>query len=190
MNSIRDSAQERFTLLTLEHGKAVLGYLARRTVPTQDAADLTAEVFVVAWRRLDAVPQEPEQARAYLLGVARGVLSNHRRGAMRRGNLADRLRAQAARQPTSYEDPAADVEHPVHAALATLSNDDREVLTLTAWEGLTSAQVATVLSLSAAATRQRLTRARARLRTALAEVRDDDSDSSGGPLPLKERCSG
>ena len=101
------AAETRFTGLMTEHGRAVLGYLTRRTEPVQDAADLTAEVFVVAWRRLDAVPGEPSQARAWLLGTARGVLANHRRGAVRRSQLADRLRQYLREEPDTALDFAA-----------------------------------------------------------------------------------
>lgn len=158
------TAESRFTDLMTDHGPAVLGYLIRRTDPRHDAADLMAEVFVVAWRRLDAVPGEPIQARAWLLGTARGVLANHRRSAARRGNLADRLRQHLQRQPDSGLD---DVGSSVRAALGQLSSDDRELLTLIAWEDVTPAQAATILGVSGAAVRKRLERARGRLRSIL-----------------------
>ena len=146
------------------HGPAVLGYLTRRTDPPHDGADLMAEVFIVAWRRLDSVPREPDQARAWLLGVARHQLANHRRGRIRRIRLADRLRQHLlVNAPDPDDGPRPDVR----AALATLSEDDRELLTLVTWEGLTPSQVATVLRLSPGAARKRLERARRRLRAEL-----------------------
>ncbi|MEV4281746.1 RNA polymerase sigma factor [Actinoplanes xinjiangensis] len=157
-------AEAVFTTLMTEHGPAVLGYLTRRTDPTQDAADLMAEVFVVAWRRLDDVPSDPAQARAWLLGTARGTLANHRRSATRRSHLADRLRQHLHIQPDSTPHDAGSV---VRSALEQLSTDDRELLTLIAWEDLSPAQAATILRLSPAATRKRLERARTRLRALL-----------------------
>ncbi|GIF66315.1 hypothetical protein Ais01nite_43500 [Asanoa ishikariensis] len=106
-NPVSGAAETQFTRLMTEHGRAVLGYLTRRTEPVQDAADLMAEVFVVAWRRLDAVPAEPLQARAWLLGTARGVLANHRRRAVRRSQLADRLRQYLREQPLDADAPPA-----------------------------------------------------------------------------------
>ena len=55
----------------------------------------------------------------------------------------------------------------VRAAVAALPAADREVLTLTAWEGLSAGEVAVVLGISAPAVRTRLARARARLRHGL-----------------------
>jgi RNA polymerase sigma-70 factor (ECF subfamily) len=158
------SAEGRFTELMKRHGRAVLGYLTRRTDPSQDAADLMAEVFVVAWRRLADVPGEEDQERAWLLGTARGVLANHRRSAMRRGHLAARLRQHLQTQPDTVLD---DTGSMVRSALDRLSDDDRELLTLIAWDDVTPSQAATILGLSAATTRKRLERARARLRAML-----------------------
>lgn len=55
-----------------------------------DADDLTAQVFIVAWGRLDAVPPPPED-RLWLFGVARRVVSDYRRATVRRRNLHHRL---------------------------------------------------------------------------------------------------
>ena len=156
--------EDRFTEIMRRHGRAVLTYLARRVDPPHDAADLTAEVFIVVWRRLAAVPPDPEEARAWLLGVARGMASNHRRGSVRHDRLAARLRDQFevdAQVTTSGR--AADVR----AALERMDAEDRELLTLIAWDDLTSAQAGAVLGLSPAAVRKRLQRARARLRAGL-----------------------
>ena len=61
------------------HSGRVFAYAARRSSP-QDADDVVGETFLVAWRRLDAVPPD---ALPWLLGVARKVLSNRRRGLLR-----------------------------------------------------------------------------------------------------------
>ena len=179
------SHAERFTDLMRAHGSAVLAYLTRRTDPPQDAADLMAEVFVVAWRRLGVVPPDRDQAWAWLIGVARHQLANHRRGRLRRTQLADRLR-----QHLLVHAPRADAgpHRDVHAALAALKDEDRELLTLVTWEDLTPAQAATVLGLSPAATRKRLERARGRLRAELERLttagptdRDRGFAMVGGP---------
>jgi RNA polymerase sigma-70 factor (ECF subfamily) len=67
----------------------------------------------------------------------------------------------------------------VHAALALLSVEDRELVTLIAWEGLTPAQAASALGLTAGATRVRLHRARVRRRaapTSPSDVEETDRD--------------
>ena len=164
-------AEARFSELMGEHGRAVLGYLTRRTDPAFDAADLMAEVFVVAWRRLGDVPGQSDEARAWLLGVARRVLANHHRGATRRTQLADRLRGDLELRSQTHA--ALDgVAGRVGEALERLDIEDRELLTLIAWEDLTSEQAGAVLGLSGAAVRKRLQRIRARLRADL-EAEDD-----------------
>lgn len=150
----------------LEHlaatvGPDVLGYLARRVSPTDDAADLYSEVLTITWRKLRVVPADDREAFAWMLGVARRCLANHRRGLRRRSALADRLRDDLRTSTTTPQDPAAaDAE----VALATLSADDRELVTLVYWERLTCPEAATILGISSAAARKRLERARTALR--------------------------
>ena len=78
-----DRRRERFEEVFGAHRDAVLGYLRRRTDSGHDAADLLADTFLVAWRRLDDLPPG-NQTRPWLYGVARRVLANHRRGEGRR----------------------------------------------------------------------------------------------------------
>lgn len=110
----------------------------------------------------------PPDPLPWLLGVARKALANRRRGDRRRGALAGRL---AALPPEHGADPAerAGEAEAVLAALARLSEDDRETLAVVAWEGLSPAQAARVAGCSARAFSKRLSRARARLTAALAE---------------------
>ncbi|MDO9456559.1 RNA polymerase sigma factor [Nocardioides sp.] len=152
----------RFERLYAAHARAVLGYALRRTAEPEDAADVVAETFVVALRRLDDVPAEP-QARAWLYAVARRTLANQRRGRDRRTRLGERLRHDLR---ATLPDPADDVALAADArrALDALSASEREVLELAAWEGLEPREIAEVLDISAAAARQRLSRARAALR--------------------------
>src|SRR5215475_12558230 len=152
--------QRRFDDVYAANHQAVLGYLLRRTDAAEDAADVFAETFLVAWRRLDDVPAGPE-ARLWLYGTARRALANHRRGARRRLALADRLRAdlQISYQPAEPSGQLAVLS----AAFARLPEADRELLALVAWEGLDPGQIAAVLGCTRNAARIRLHRARRRL---------------------------
>ena len=80
--------QERFRHVYAEHFDRVLGYALRRVARPEDAADVVSETFLVAWRRLGDVPEEP-RTRLWLYGVARRVLANQRRGDRRRTALGD-----------------------------------------------------------------------------------------------------
>ena len=76
--------------------------------------------------------------------------------------LADRLRLSDG-EPTCTDDNTT----PISAALSKLSRIDYEIVTLTAWEGLTPREIAAVLGLSANVVRIRLHRARSHLRGSL-----------------------
>lgn len=161
----------RFRALFQAESRALLGYALRRTGRPEDAADVVAEVFLVAWRRVDDVPAGDE-ARLWLYGVARRVVANHRRGARRRERLGDLLRHEvrvALPPEPDREDATADA---VRAALGRVPADDRELLHLTAWEGLTPTQIATVTGAPPATVRTRLHRARRRLRHELEREQD------------------
>ena len=146
------------------HFESVLAYARRRTPQLSDAEDLAAETFAVAWRRLERVPQAPEQQLPWLYGVARRLLANQRRGANRRVRLVERLRStfSASAGPMQSAGPM----HDVAAALGRLPERDQELLRLIAWEGMTHAEVGTVLGISPNAVAIRLHRVRERLKRA------------------------
>lgn len=167
---VAQAAEARLERLYAEHGRAVLAYAVRRAPEAQDAADVVAETFVVAWRRLAEVPLG-EAARLWLYGVARNVLANQRRAERRRERLAERLRQEL---PYALEDvpPASMDAGAVTSALAELGPDDQEILRLSGWEELAPSEIATVLGISKIAARSRLHRARHRLRSALQRARE------------------
>jgi RNA polymerase sigma factor (sigma-70 family) len=153
-----DERRRRFEQIYAGCREPVLGYVMRRTGDAHDAADVVAETFLIAWRRLDDVPPA-DRAQPWLMGVARRVLANHRRGERRRTALGERLRTELADAL-----PAADHDGPpeVMDAFRALSGNDRELLSLAVWEGLGNGEIATVLGCSRNAVRIRLHRARRR----------------------------
>jgi RNA polymerase sigma factor (sigma-70 family) len=157
--------RRRFDDLYAANHRQVLGYLLRRTDNTDDAADVFAETFLIAWRRLDDLPSG-QQARMWLYGTARLTLANHRRGERRRTALAERLRADLAirYQPPAFAGELAEIS----AAFGRLTESDRELLSLVAWEGLDPGQIGAVLGCSRNAARIRLHRARRKLADELA----------------------
>ena len=161
-----DSRERRFRALFEAEARSVLGYALRRVAEPQDAADIVAETFSVAWRRIDDVPDEPE-SRPWLFGVARRVLANQRRGALRRQNLGDRLRGELRPMMVAGPEEQDDRVHAVNEAMTRLPEQDREVLLLANWEGLKPAQIAAVIDVPPATARTRLHRARGRLRSEL-----------------------
>nr|WP_269328533.1 sigma-70 family RNA polymerase sigma factor [Kineosporia babensis] len=141
---------------------AILNYARRRVRQSDDAPDLVAETFLVAWRRRSEVPPG-DHGRLWLYGVARLVLANHARGEQRRRRLGQRLRLEHREYPVTVDAGNVDVRD----ALARLAPNDREVLELTVWEQLTPTEIAVALGLSPEVVRTRLRRARTRLRSQL-----------------------
>ncbi len=152
------AADRRFRSLYEEYQRPVLGYFLRRTDATS-ARDGAADTFLVAWRRLDDVP-DGDRALPWLFGVARRVLANQRRS-------RDRFRTLGRKLATLGADPeptpeaivvrrAEDVE--MLDAVAGLRPEDREVLRLATWEELPYADIAQILGTSPHAVAQRVHR--------------------------------
>jgi RNA polymerase sigma-70 factor (ECF subfamily) len=157
--------RQRFDALFESYSSDIVAYCRWRAASTSDAQDAVAEVFLAAWRRLDEVP-EGDAARVWLYATARRVIANLRRSNRRRAALQDRLSREAG--PVSQETaPELDA---VHEALGRLGARDREVLLLAEWEGLSPAQIASVLGCLTVTARGRLHRARRRFRAAFEEL--------------------
>jgi RNA polymerase sigma-70 factor, ECF subfamily len=161
----RELAEARFSDLYRDHARGLLGYALRRSADPDDAADVVAESFLIAWRRLGEVPLD-DKARLWLFGTARHVLANQDRSARRRDRLTERLRDDLRRQLPVHP---AQVGDPFLEALAQLGEADRELLMLIGWEELTPSEAAEALGISPFAARTRLHRARRRLRDQLAK---------------------
>lgn len=172
-------SRERFEALYSEHAGLVRAF-ARRRASDGDAHDVVAEVFLAAWRRLDEVPTDPLP---WLLSVARGVLANRRRAGARANALQGRLiheqLAGTARRADAGSDDAA-----VLQALESLTDRDRELLLLIAWDGLERRQVAELLGLTTGTVGVRLHRARRRFARALAA--QDARQQIADPQPSTE----
>jgi RNA polymerase sigma factor (sigma-70 family) len=157
-----DGVMERFERIYEEHVAAVRAYVRRRA-PEPTVDDVVADVFVVCLRRIDDVPRNPLP---WLYGVARKTLANERR---KRRDLP--LATEVSYEP----EPVGDSQ--LAAAFAALSDADREILRLVAWEGLPLRDAARVLECSPVAARVRYHRAKSRLAARL------ESASSFRPQP-------
>src|SRR5919198_142052 len=143
----------RFEEIYEEHREAVRLFVRGRA-PESVVDDVVSETFLVCWRKLDRVPDEPLP---WLYAVARKALANERR----RRASQERIGAADRASTVPEAEPVGDAV--LAAAFAGLSARDREVLRLIAWEGLSLSQAAVVLGCSAVACRVRYHRAKTRL---------------------------
>jgi RNA polymerase sigma-70 factor (ECF subfamily) len=178
---VRDDAW--FEQLYERHHRAVSAYCVRR-VGHSEAPDAVGEVFAVAWRRVDDVPGD-DRALPWLYGVARRVVSHHWRGARRGRRLVEKAgTVRVVPHPGPEVQTVANVEHQmVRDAAMQLRAIDREVLLLSAWEGLTHGQIAEALGCSLAAVDKRVTRAKNRLARRYESLAGVESPTSGQESP-------
>lgn len=156
---------EAIGLLFERHATAVHRFLAWR-VGIGAADDLLSEVFLGALGARERVLPHPSgSALPWLYGIARNVARSHVR---RRppavgwppGEAVD-WAAVDARVDAIGRSPQ------LRAALRDLTDSEREVLLMVAWDGLTPSEAADVLGITAESARTRLSRARRRAQHAL-----------------------
>jgi RNA polymerase sigma-70 factor (ECF subfamily) len=143
-----------------QHYSRIRSYCLRR-MNQADAGDAVADVFAVAWRRIEDVPTG-EATLPWLYGVAYRVVSDYRRGQGRRGRLGVRLRGLS---PTPVDAPDSQLVQRqdyelVLASLDQLRPPDQEVLRLAVWEELSHGEIAAALNIKVATVRQRFHRAK------------------------------
>ncbi len=153
-----------FTRVWHGDGPRVAAY-ARRHVDAGEVPDVVSETFLQAWRRWDEVPVPPLP---WLIGTARKVVGNQRRGEKRRRALHERL-ALLDHAARSAEDAGLLATDRIDAltTLAALPEEQREALLLVAWDGLSPEQAAAVMGVRPGTFRVRTHRARTAARQAL-----------------------
>lgn len=180
MRDLQPDPRARLELLYHSYADQVSAYARRRT-SHDDAMEVVSETFLVAWRRLDAIPDDPLP---WLYEVAHKLLANRRRSVRRRQALSERLRQRQHGAPVGgvAADPADEVGSRLEllAAIRRLPPLEREAICLIAWEGLDNRRAAAVLGCSAATFAVRLHRGRRRLLQELGVVRPSRIEGMSG----------
>lgn len=156
------------------HADDVYRFVARRIDPDR-AADVTAEVFRIAVARRETFDPGRGHARAWLFGIAANVVRDQWRSDRRQ----ERAYARAAGSVRlAMTDPllavddrvtAADQLRAVRAALDALGAEDRDLVTMFAWEGCSYREIAVALGIPVGTVRSRLHRIRKELGACLGE---------------------
>ena len=163
--------QRAFSELYERHARTIYNYLFRRLADWSEAEDLTAVVFLEAFRRRGEVVIAQGKLLSWLYGIATNVLRNRRRALWRHRDLV----AQLVGEPGNDETPdvaaraeAAAQMRSVLKRIAKLPRSQQDVIALCVWSGLSYEEAATALGVPVGTVRSRLSRARA----ALAELDD------------------
>jgi RNA polymerase sigma-70 factor (ECF subfamily) len=162
--------QRVFESLYAKHRLEVLAYCTRR-IGAAEAPDACSETFLVAWRRIDDIP-EPPKTLPYLYGVASKVLSNNFRALHRRSRLEALLGVLGV---APSPDPSVLViqnsrDEEILAAVRRLKPRDREIVMLYTWEELSRETIAEIMGLTRAAIDQRIHRSYQHLARVLAPM--------------------
>jgi RNA polymerase sigma-70 factor (ECF subfamily) len=161
-----DEQTELFKNLYDSTRARLFAYALRRTRSAEDAADVTAEVFTIAWQKRSRLPGDDPQI-LWLYAVARRVLANRYRKLGHQGEVFEKLRLEAKRSLSDSISPPLEESMLGAEVFARLKEPDREILMLSGWEGLNPSELGYTLECSPLAARIRLHRARARLTAAL-----------------------
>jgi RNA polymerase sigma-70 factor (ECF subfamily) len=166
---------DAFDAFFAAHEQRLRAFALRRTHSAARADELVAEVMTVAWQRFDEIT--PASALGWLCGITMKLERNERRGRVRRDRAMEQVAAEAeARQIVARLDTervAIEERLALQAAWQGLDDDDRELLRLVAWDGLTTEEIGAAHDLSVANVRKRLSRARSRLRVGYGKATAD-----------------
>jgi RNA polymerase sigma-70 factor (ECF subfamily) len=158
---------ERFGTIAERHFGAIFQYLARR-VGRDVAQDLSAETFVVAFSSRSRYDLSRSNARPWLYGIATNMVRRHRRSELRTLNAYVKS-MPAERTNDIVEELSTHMDHVellarVADAFLKLDPEQRDVLHLTAIEGLSYAEAAEALCIPVGTVHSRVSRARIKLR--------------------------
>ncbi len=170
-----DALQEEWFRAAYQQSyQPVVTYLRRR-IPLNDVEDVLSVVMTRVWQTRDTIPPHLlESPLPWFFGVAHNVVNEYFRSSARRSAHETLMDPSDVTDGAGTADVAEGVAENsrVKAALAQLSDADRDVLLLAAWEGLTTVELASALQVTSAAARVRLHRARTRFAEALHTVEE------------------
>jgi len=180
LERVRDGDADAFGALFDLHHDRVFRQALRMTASLHDAEDVTAVVFLEAWRRRDAMREVNGSVIAWLLVMTNFVFRNYARASRRyREGLQQLPPPEHAPDHASAVDDRIDRDArraALRAALAQLPKRDQDILTLCVLEELSTAEAAAALGVAAGTVKSRLSRAKARL----TELLNDPAIANGG----------
>jgi RNA polymerase sigma-70 factor, ECF subfamily len=166
VDDVLGGERERFAELVERHGRALLGFLARRARSREEAHDLFQESWVAAFEGLGAL-RDRAGFRGWLVAIGHKLLlKRHRRAEALPLERAGELAAVA---PERASGERRDLAAKIDRAVATLPPRQREVFELRAVQELTHAEIARVLSIREESSRASYYQAARKLREVLGD---------------------
>lgn len=151
--SIPPEIRDWVEIVVADNANDLLSYLRRRVQHPEDAADLLDRVLLALWEHSAKLPTNESGARTWCFGIARNILREHYRHAVRELALVDGIRSHLRTSASEHDAADAIAEEKMDAeavrqALGALDRKSRELLMLVHWDGFTIADAARLLSMN------------------------------------------
>lgn len=168
--------RDAFSQLLEQYQKKIYHHALRMLGSSEDAADVTQEVFLLVWKHLSSFQGESSFSTWLYLVTKNRCIDFIRREKRRRGELSldDEERDLASALPDTSPTPQDALEQKelrrtVQEGLSHLSDDHRQVLVLREIDGLSYEEIGQILDLSPGTVKSRIARARLALAKFLRE---------------------
>jgi RNA polymerase sigma-70 factor (ECF subfamily) len=156
-----------FASLFLLHRDRVFGHSLRLVRTPHEAEDVTAMVFLEAWRCRSKVRLVNDSLIGWLLVTTTNVARNRRRSALRYEKLIRKLpQPETAPDHGDYVAEAVDQNRRsqlLQRAYRSLGRRDEEIIVLCVLEGMSTAEVSQLLNIPPGTVKSRLSRAKHKL---------------------------
>jgi RNA polymerase sigma-70 factor (ECF subfamily) len=152
---------EEFSAIFRQLLPQISKYLARRVSPS-GVEELASRIFEIAWQKRTQAP--PGFELPWLYRISGYVVANHRRSESAKANFLSAFKPSDS-SPSAEDIAVNDIS--LSQAWAKLSPGDRQVISLSSFDGLDNPSAARVLEISTNAFALRLSKAKAKLRSLL-----------------------
>ena len=162
-----DGDRGAFEVLYRRYARPVFGLALRRLGDRGRAEDAVQETFASIWRAARSYKPERGPGAPWLYAVARNAITD-------RGRARTEMPAEIPDEPSGEAGPAEQAEAGwtswrIHRALEELNDNERSVVELAYWSGLSQSEIAEFLGIPLGTVKTRTRAALARLATLLEE---------------------
>ena len=169
---VAGSDRDAFEILYRRYVRSILGLALRKLNDRAQAEEVVQEAFTAVWRSAGSYRPERGSAGGWIYTVARNATVDRMR---RKGRVEASYELPDLESPESGPDELAersDSAWRVHRALEELNTNEREVIELAYWSGLSQSEVASYLGQPLGTVKTRTRNALARL----AEILEGDGE--------------